>query len=210
MHEQGRSGCCYRFSTGDVEKSPTGAQVLHRLANDNFLVIAGVGRASYDRAMPADRAQPASHPAHPQLALDAQLCFPLYAATRALTRHYAVLLDEVGLTYPQYLTLLVLWGEEGAVSVGELGGRLRLDSGTLTPLLKRLESMGHVVRRRDPADERRVLIEATSSGWQLRERVAGVPAQVAVATGLSTAEGTQLRGLLEQLIAGMDQARGQV
>lgn len=145
-------------------------------------------------------------PLHPQLALDAQLCFPLYAATRAVTRHYAVLLEGVGLTYPQYLTLLVLWGEQEPVSVGDLGRRLRLDSGTLTPLLKRLESMGHVVRRRDANDERRVLVEVTPEGWDLRERVAGVPEQVAIATGLTVGEGEQLGRLLDRLMTGLDRS----
>ena len=91
------------------------------------------------------------HVAHryQQLDLDAQLCFPLYAATRAVTRRYGELLAEVQLTYPQYLSLLALWEAEEPLSVGELGERLRLDSGTLTPLLKRVESAGLVVRRRD-------------------------------------------------------------
>src|SRR4051794_3065488 len=96
-----------------------------------------------------------------QLDLDVQLCFPLYAATRAVTHRYAELLADVELTYPQYLTLLTLWGSSDPMTVGELGARLRLDSGTLTPLLKRLEAAGRVTRRRDPADERRVLVEVT-------------------------------------------------
>ncbi len=137
---------------------------------------------------------------YPQLDLDAQLCFPLYAATRAVTRRYAELLADVQLTYPQYLSLLALWGADQALSVGELGERLRLDSGTLTPLLKRLESAGLVVRRRDARDERRVLIELTDEGWALRERVAQVPEQLFSSLAFSPKEATQLRRLLAKVI----------
>src|SRR4051794_3217878 len=122
---------------------------------------------------------------HPQLSLDAQLCFPLYAASRAVTREYGRLLSEVGLTYPQYLTMLALWEAEGPLTVGEVGARLRLDSGTLTPVLKRLESARYLVRRRDSADERRVLLEVLPGGWQLRERVAQVPAALAASTSMT-------------------------
>src|ERR1700722_14578592 len=121
---------------------------------------------------------------YPQLELDAQLCLPLYAASRAVTRRYGDLLAAAGLTYPQYLTLLALWG--GApLTVGDIGARLHLDSGTLTPLLKRLEQAGLVVRRRDSADERRVLIEPTAAGWALREQVTEVPRELGESLGLS-------------------------
>lgn len=142
-----------------------------------------------------------------QLDLDAQICFPLYAATRAVTRTYARLLDDVGLTYPQYLTMLALWDAEGTLSVGELGARLRLDSGTLTPLLKRLEAAGHVVRRRDPADERRVLLEATEEGWELRERVVHVPGALLGSLSMSRDDGVELRRLLTQLLETIDAER---
>ena len=146
---------------------------------------------------------------YPQLDLDAQLCFPLYAATRAVTRRYGELLAEVQLTYPQYLALLVLWEagqppSQKPVSVGELGERLRLDSGTLTPLLKRLETAGHVVRRRDVKDERRVLIELTDEGWALQERVAHVPKELFASLGFSPSEATQLRRLLGKLLDSVD------
>ena len=141
---------------------------------------------------------------YPQLDLDAQLCFPLYAATRAVTRRYGELLAEVQLTYPQYLTLLALWKADQALSVGTLGERLRLDSGTLTPLLKRLESAGLVVRRRDAGDERRVLIELTDEGWALRERVADVPKELFASLAFSPQEGQQLRRLLGKLLASLD------
>jgi len=138
-----------------------------------------------------------------QLELDAQLCFPLYATTRAVTRRYAELLAEVQLTYPQYLTLLALWEAEQPVSVGGLGDRLRLDSGTLTPLLKRLESAGYVVRRRDTDDERRVLVELTDEGWALRERVAHVPTELAASLGVSDKEAQQLKRLLSKVQQGV-------
>ncbi len=143
---------------------------------------------------------------HPQLALDAQLCFPLYAATRAVTQRYADLLAEVGLTYPQYLSLLALWDAPEPLTVGELGKRLRLDSGTLTPLLKRLEAAGHVVRRRDPDDERRVLVEVTAEGWELRERVSEVPESLVSATGMSRRDSQDLQRLLGKLMEGLDSA----
>lgn len=141
---------------------------------------------------------------YPQLALSSQLCFPLYAASRTVTRRYAELLAEVGLTYPQYLTMLALWDEDGPLTVGEIGERLRLDSGTLTPVLKRLESAGHVVRRRDTADERRVLVQVTEQGERLQDLVADVPEQVWACMGLPPEDALQLRRLLDQLLDGLD------
>jgi MarR family transcriptional regulator, organic hydroperoxide resistance regulator len=140
----------------------------------------------------------------PQLELDRQVCFPLYAATRAVTGRYAVLLAEVGLTYPQYVTLLALWDNDDPMSVGELGERLRLDSGTLTPVLKRLEAAGYVVRRRDREDERRVLLDVTDAGWALREQVADVPERLISSLGLPVAKARQLRSLLDELIESLD------
>ena len=140
----------------------------------------------------------------PQLELDAQICFPLYAATRAVTQTYGRLLSDVGLTYPQYLTMLALWGADEPLTVGEVGARLRLDSGTLTPLLKRLEAAGFVVRRRDPGDERRVLIEVSDQGWELRERVAHVPGALVESLSMSAKEGAELRRLLNELLEHLD------
>lgn len=145
-------------------------------------------------------------PDFPQLALDQQLCFPLYAATRAVTKQYATLLDGTGLTYPQYLVLLVLWEGEEPMTVSALGARLRLDSGTLTPLLKRLESAGIVERRRDAEDERRVLIALTDAGWALRERVADVPFRLQGAMGLDRSVLESLHAELSTLIAQLDDA----
>ncbi len=108
------------------------------------------------------------------LLLDNQLCFPLYSTSLAMTKLYKPLLDELGLTYPQYLAMLVLWEQDGLM-VSTLGERLYLDSGTLTPLLKRLEAAGLLARIRDAADERRVHITLTTAGRQLKRRAAKIP-----------------------------------
>jgi DNA-binding MarR family transcriptional regulator len=141
---------------------------------------------------------------HPQLDLDAQLCFPLYAATRAVTRAYGPLLRDFGLTYPQYLTLLALWDDGEPMTVGDLGSRLRLDSGTLTPVLKRLEQAGFLTRRRDSDDERRVLVAVTAAGRDLQDQVAEVPSRLVESLGLDAAESRQLRRLLDSLLDRLD------
>ena len=138
------------------------------------------------------------------LDLDIQICFPLYATTRAVTRAYATLLEDSGLTYPQYLTMLALWGAGEPMTVGDLGGRLRLDSGTLTPLLKRLQSAGHLNRRRDTDDERRVLLEVTDQGWELRDQVAHVPGALVRMLSLTAEDGAELRRLLTKLLENLD------
>ncbi len=143
---------------------------------------------------------------HAQLELDNQLCFPLYAASRAMTKAYQPLLEPFDLTYPQYLTMLAVWASPDAQTVGELGERLRLDSGTLTPLLKRLETRGLVERHRDPADERRVLVSATADGDVLQDRLADVPMSLAVRTGLSVEDGIEFRRLLDRLLSALDEA----
>jgi MarR family transcriptional regulator, organic hydroperoxide resistance regulator len=113
--------------------------------------------------------------------------------------------DEAGLTYPQYVTLLALWEDpERSRSVGELGERLHLDSGTLTPLLKRLASMGYVTRARDADDERRVLVTLTAEGLTLRERLAGVPESLLVCLGLDVPEADALRDQLAALTASLE------
>lgn len=108
------------------------------------------------------------------LNLDLQLCFALYTASNLMTRLYRPFLEPLGLTYLQYLALLALW-EKRPQAVGEVGNRLNLDSGTLTPLFKRLEAVGLVTRRRDPEDERRVMIDLTDAGVAMREKVMHVP-----------------------------------
>ncbi|MGP4010896.1 MarR family winged helix-turn-helix transcriptional regulator [Streptomyces sp. 4N124] len=132
------------------------------------------------------------------LLLDEQLCFALYAAQRAVTAMYRPLLDELGLTYPQYLVLLVLW-ERGEATVKELAAALRLDYGTLSPLLKRLESAGVVRRERAAHDERSVVIACTGRGEELRERAARIPGALLTATQLGGADVTRLREELWQL-----------
>lgn len=137
------------------------------------------------------------------LDLDRQICFPLYAATRAVTRRYSELLADVGLTYPQYLVMLALW-TDGPLTVGDLGHRLRLDSGTLTPLLKRLETSGRVERRRDPHDERRVVVSPAPGTERLRREVAEVPREIARSIGFDADEFVQLHHLLTGLIENLD------
>lgn len=129
------------------------------------------------------------------LALDQQLCFALYSASHAMTRAYQPLLTPLGLTYPQYLVMLVLW-EQDEPTVTQLGERLSLDSGTLTPLLKRLESAGHLRRERDPEDERRVRVHLTDHGRALRGLAVGIPPAVMAATGCGLDE---LRSLVQRL-----------
>ncbi|WP_244930683.1 MarR family transcriptional regulator [Nocardioides sp. W7] len=143
----------------------------------------------------------------PQLSLDDMVCFPLYAATRSVTRTYAGLLASVGLTYPQYLTMLALWETESPRSVRELGDRLMLDSGTLTPLLKRLEAAGFVERRRDALDERRVLVSVTEQGERLRDDVAEVPGRLFAAMGMEIGELVELRTRLGELIDNLEGLR---
>ncbi len=141
----------------------------------------------------------------PQLELDNQLCFALYAASRAVVRTYGPLLAESGLTYPQYVTMMALWEQpEQRLSVGELGQRLHLDSGTLTPLLKRLEQAGLVRRLRDPEDERRVQVELTEDGLRLRHVVADVPISLAQQLDLTPDEGVRLLGQLQHLVETLD------
>ncbi|WP_141910517.1 MarR family winged helix-turn-helix transcriptional regulator [Micromonospora sp. A202] len=134
------------------------------------------------------------------LLLRRQVCFALYAASRALTDVYRPILDEFGLTYPQYLVLLVLWERpDDAPTVSELGAELRLDSGTLSPLLKRLEGAGLVVRRRSARDERRVEVGLTEQGRALREQLCDVPVRIALATGLGIDELVALRDTLTRV-----------
>jgi MarR family transcriptional regulator, organic hydroperoxide resistance regulator len=140
----------------------------------------------------------------PALLLDNQLCFALYSTSLAMTKLYKPLLDELGLTYPQYLVMLVLWEEDGPM-VSELGERLFLDSGTLTPLLKRLETAGLVARVRDTQDERRVHITLTAAGRKLKVKAQKIPGCVRTASQCSLGElmqlKQQLRGLRDRLAA---------
>lgn len=138
------------------------------------------------------------------LLLDNQLCFALYSASLAMTKLYKPLLDEMGLTYPQYLAMLVLWERDGLM-VSELGERLGLDSGTLTPLLKRLEAAGLVARIRAVEDERRVHVTLTAAGRKLKAKAGKIPGCVLSATQCSIPElvalTQQVRGLRDRLAA---------
>lgn len=137
-------------------------------------------------------------PGDDPLLLDRQVCFPLYAATNLLNRLYGPVLKPLGLTYPQYLVMLVLWEDEPQ-TVGSLGARLYLDSGTLTPLLKRMEQAGLITRGRDPEDERRVLIGLTEQGRALRADALHVPETIA---GGRSPEGLdELREGVRKLVA---------
>lgn len=132
------------------------------------------------------------------LLLDNQLCFALYAATNAVTRAYREPLNKLGLTYPQYLAMLVLWEKDGLM-VSELGERLYLDSGTLTPLLKRLESSGLISRIRDVEDERRVHITLTAAGRRLKATAAHIPGCILSASQCSLPELTALTQQVQAL-----------
>ena len=137
-------------------------------------------------------------PSPATLQLDNQVCFALYSASLAMTKLYKPLLDAIGLTYPQYLVMLVLWEGDG-ITVSALGERLYLDSGTLTPLLKRLEASGLIARLRDAEDERRVRITLTSQGRALRDQAEAIPPCVLQSSQCSIAELTALTTELKQL-----------
>lgn len=143
-------------------------------------------------------------PPNAMLQLDNQLCFALYSTSLAMTKLYKPLLDELGLTYPQYLAMLVLWERDGLM-VSELGAKLFLDSGTLTPLLKRLEASGYISRLRDVNDERRVHISLTSSGHKLKSRAAKVPGCILSASQCAVPElmalTSQVQALRQRLAA---------
>lgn len=141
------------------------------------------------------------------LKLDNQLCFAAYTLSRDITGIYRPLLEELGLTYTQYITMLVLW-EEGDVTVKQLGYRLRLDSGTLTPLLKKLVASGIVEKNRDPDDERSVIVRLTPKGIALRSRVLAVPEKVFCATHLTLEELTSLRSRMKALSQAIIDSRG--
>jgi DNA-binding MarR family transcriptional regulator len=139
------------------------------------------------------------------LRLDHQICFSLHAASRAFNGVYRVILKDLGLTYPQYLVMLVLW-EHGEMPVKRLGEHLRLDSGTLSPLLKRLEAAGLVQRERSARDERSVQVRLTQEGVALRERAVQVPRRIAAATGFDLDEIRDLRERLDELTSTLDAA----
>ncbi len=133
------------------------------------------------------------------LKLDNQLCFPIYAASRLITSVYRPMLEELSLTYPQYLVLLVLWEKE-SVTVKELGEKLWLDSGTLTPLLKRMQEKELVVRTRNKADERVVNITLTEAGKALKNKASDIPHQLISCMNMEVEQAIQLRNQLQAFL----------
>ena len=138
-----------------------------------------------------------------------QLCFAVYSASHAFTRAYRILLEPLGLTYPQYLVLLVLWERDG-MRVKEIGAQLFLDSGTLTPLLKRLEGLGYVRRVRDPADERQVTILLTSAGQALEHKAVSIPQDLACMLQIEMEEMEELIQRLARLRSTLQGSCGDV
>ncbi len=133
------------------------------------------------------------------LKLDNQICFPLYACSKGIVKAYKPFLDEIGLTYTQYIAMMVLW-EHGEISSKELGNCLYLDSGTLTPVLKTLESKGLITRARSHEDERNLIVALTNSGLALRDRAVDVPAKMSACSSLSQEDAAELYRILRELM----------
>lgn len=133
------------------------------------------------------------------LKLENQLCFPLYSAAKEVVRRYRPFLDPLGLTYTQYITMMVMW-EHKSLSVGRIGELVNLDSGTLTPMLKKMEAAGLVKRCRSKADERELIVSITEKGEHLRAQALDIPAKMGSCTSLTMEEALQLRALLAKLI----------
>ena len=136
------------------------------------------------------------------LKLENQLCFPLYACAKEIVRHYKPYLDDIDLTYTQYITMMVLW-EKKEMNVKEIGRCLYLDSGTLTPLLKKLEQKGYIVRHRSKDDERNLIISITAEGEALREKAVEVPAKMGACVNLSPNEAKTLYSLLHKILGAL-------
>ena len=133
------------------------------------------------------------------LKLENQLCFPLYVCSKEVIKKYKPLLDKLDLTYTQYITMMVLW-EQGSINVKTLGDMLFLDSGTLTPLLKKLESKGYITRNRDKSDERNLIISITNSGKNLKEKAKCVPTEIGKCICLTSEEAIELYRLLYKVL----------
>mgnify|MGYP002560225143 FL=1 len=144
-------------------------------------------------------AQRSAYDSDEALKLENQLCFPLYAASRKIVSAYTPYLKPLGITYTQYITFMVLWEEDG-LFVGDICARLHLDNGTLTPLLKKMEKQGFVVRRRDETDERKVRVFLTDEGRAMKERVRDIPRKVGSCVDLNTEEARTLYRLLYKLL----------
>ncbi|MBQ8527463.1 MAG: MarR family transcriptional regulator [Lachnospiraceae bacterium] len=133
------------------------------------------------------------------LKLNNQLCFPLYACSREIVKRYKPFLDEINLTYTQYITMMVMW-EKKRLNVKELGECLYLDSGTLTPLLKKLEEKGLVARKRSEVDERNLIVEITLAGEKLKEKAVDIPMQIVNCTNITAEEGKLLYDILYKIL----------
>ena len=133
------------------------------------------------------------------LKLENQICFPLYACAKDVIKHYKPFLDEIDLTYTQYITMMVMW-EEKSINVKELGERLFLDSGTLTPVLKKLESKGFINRERSKEDERFLIVNLTEKGIELREKAVDIPAKIGACFPMEEKEAIQLYKTLHKLL----------
>lgn len=138
------------------------------------------------------------------LRLDNQLCFPLYACAKEIVRRYKPFLDEIDLTYTQYIVMMVLW-EEREINAKELGNRLYLDSGTLTPVLKRLEQKGLITRQRDDKDERVLIVSITKEGDELKDKAVEIPVKMAGCVSFEPQDAAELYRLLHKLLAGFEQ-----
>lgn len=136
------------------------------------------------------------------LKLENQLCFPLYACSKEIVRRYKVYLDKLDLTYTQYIVMMVMW-EDKELNVKELGDKLFLDSGTLTPVLKKLESKGYVTRERSKIDERTLIVTLTKSGEELRESALDIPVGMRGCLNINDEEMTQLRTMLKKILSEM-------
>ena len=138
------------------------------------------------------------------LKLKSQLCFPLYACSKEIIRRYKPFLDEVDLTYTQYITMMALW-ENKSMNVRELGLSLFLDSGTLTPVLKKLENKGYIERKRSKEDERNLIVSVTDKGWELREKALSIPQSMSSCVNLEPQEAAELYRLLYKILGAQEQ-----
>lgn len=138
------------------------------------------------------------------LKLKSQLCFPLYACSKEIIRRYKPFLDEVDLTYTQYITMMALWENE-SMNVRELGLALFLDSGTLTPVLKKLENKGYLERKRSKEDERNLIVSVTEKGWKLREEALSIPQSMSSCVNLEPQEAAELYRLLYKILGAQGQ-----
>ena len=138
-----------------------------------------------------------------KLKLNYQLCFPLYACAKEVVKKYRTFLDEINLTYTQYITMMVMW-EHPTISAKEIGEKLYLDSGTLTPVLKSLAEKGYVTRQRSTEDERVLIVKVTDLGLQLRDKALSIPSHVATCISLSKEESYTLYNLLYKILNGLD------